>query len=131
MKAAGWLIGACFVTMVCALTWGFLTGDFWREGAAQMAMPWGVISVIDVYAGGTLFAGWIAARERSVPRTAAWVVAIVVLGNFATSLYALLAWRAAGGDARRYWLGEHAAAQAPQRVPLRNASRSASSWRDS
>lgn len=106
MRAAAVLIGTCLATMVAALTWGFIAGDFWREGAVLMAMPWGVISVIDVYAGGTLFAGWIAARERSVPRTAAWVVAIVVLGNLATSVYALLAWRGARGDARRFWLGD-------------------------
>ena len=107
MRAAKWLIAACVLTMAGAITWGFVTGDFWREGAVLMRMPWGVVSVIDVYTGGALFAGWIAARERSAARTAAWVVAIVVLGNLATSVYALLAWRAAQGDPRRFWLGEH------------------------
>jgi hypothetical protein len=106
MRAAPWLIGACLLAMAGALTWGFLAGDFWQEGAVLMAMPWGVVSVIDVYAGAALFAGWIAARERSAARVAAWVAAIVVLGNLATSLYALLAWRSSGGDARRFWLGE-------------------------
>ena len=69
MRAAPWLIVACVVTMTCAITWAFVTGDFWREGAILMRLPWGVMSVIDVYTGGTLFAGWIAARERSVART--------------------------------------------------------------
>jgi hypothetical protein len=67
-----------------------------------------VISVIDVYAGGALFSGWIAARERSALKTAGWGVAIVVLGNLATSLYALLALRSSGGDAALFWLGPHA-----------------------
>ena len=111
MRAAPWLIGTCLLAMAGALTWGVVAGDFRREGAALMAMPWGVVSVIDVYAGAALFAGWSAARERSAVRVAAWVAAIAVLGNLATSLYALLAWRSSGGDPRRFWLGD----RTPQR----------------
>lgn len=108
MRGRGLLIGGCLVTMTAAITYGFVAGDFWREGRVIMRMPWGVISVIDVYAGGALFAGWIAARERSALRTAGWVVAIFVLGNWATSLYALIALRSSGGDATLFWLGPHA-----------------------
>jgi hypothetical protein len=110
MTARGWLIGGCLVTMTAAITYGLVAGDFWGEGRVIMRMPWGVISVIDVYAGGALFAGWIAARERSVLRTAGWVVAIFVLGNFATSLYALVALQSSRGDATLFWLGPHARA---------------------
>ena len=102
------LAGTCLAVMTAAIVWGLAVGEFWREGAILLALPWGVISVIDVYAGGALFAGWIAARERSVLRTAGWVVAIFVLGNFATSLYALIALRTSGGDATLFWLGPHA-----------------------
>jgi hypothetical protein len=105
MRGAPLLIGICLATMTAVLAWGFAVGDFWREGAVLTAMPWGVVSIVDVYAGGALFAGWIATRERSWPRTAAWVVAIVILGNFATALYALLAWRDSAGDPQRFWLG--------------------------
>jgi hypothetical protein len=52
-----------------------------------------------------LFTGWIAFRERSWVRTAAWAVAIVVLGNFATSIYALAAAVTSRGDWRRFWMG--------------------------
>ena len=110
MRGRGLLIGGCLVTMTAAITYGLVAGDFWGEGRVIMRMPWGVISVIDVYTGGALFAGWIAARERSVLRTAGWVVAIVVLGNFATSLYALVALQRSGGDAMLFWLGPHARA---------------------
>jgi hypothetical protein len=110
MTGRGLLIGGCLATMIAAVTYGLVAGDFWGEGRVIMRLPWGVISVIDVYAGGALFAGWIAARERSILRTAAWVLAIFVLGNVATSLYALIALRASGGDAARFWLGPHARA---------------------
>lgn len=110
MTGRGLLIGGCLVTMTAAIAYGLTAGDFWGEGRVLMRMPWGVISVIDVYAGGALFAGWIAARERSALRTAGWVVAIFVLGNWATSLYALIALRTSGGDAELFWLGPHARA---------------------
>jgi hypothetical protein len=96
----------CFFTMSAALAWGFTTGDFWREGAILTSLPWGVISIIDVYTGGALFAGWIAYRERSVPRTALWVALIVVLGHWSTSLYVLLALASSEGGAQRFWTGE-------------------------
>lgn len=110
MTTKGLLIGGCLATMTAAITYGLVKGDFWGEGRVLMRMPWGVISVIDVYTGGALFAGWIAARERSVARTAGWVVAIFVLGNFATALYALIALRTSDGDATLFWLGPHARA---------------------
>ena len=96
--------------MTAAIGYGLVAGDFWREGRILMRMPWGVISVIDVYAGGALFSGWIAMRERSVARTAGWVVSIFFLGNFATALYALVALRSSNGDAMLCWLGPHARA---------------------
>jgi hypothetical protein len=108
MTGRALLIGGCLATMTAAVTYGLVAGDFWGEGRVIMRLPWGVISVIDVYAGGALFAGWIAARERSVLRTTGWVVAIFVLGNVATSLYALIALRTSGGDATLFWLGPHA-----------------------
>ena len=110
MTGRGLLIGGCLATMTAAVTYGLVAGDFWREGRVIMRLPWGVISIIDVYAGGALFSGWIAARERSVLRTAGWVVAIFVLGNVATSLYALIALRTSDGDATLFWLGPHARA---------------------
>ena len=108
MSGRGLLIGGCLVTMTAAMTYGRVAGDYCGVGRVIMRMPWGVISVIDVYAGGALFAGWIAARERSALRTTGWVVAIFVLGNVATSLYALIALRTSGGDATLFWLGPHA-----------------------
>jgi uncharacterized protein len=110
MTGRALLIGGCLATMTAAVTYGLVAGDFWRDGRVIMRLPWGVISVIDVYAGGALFSGWIAARERSVLRTAGWVVAIFVLGNVATSLYALIALRTSDGDATLFWLGPHARA---------------------
>jgi hypothetical protein len=110
MTGARAVAGVGFVVMTIALAWGFTTGHFWEEGSVLMGMPWGVISVIDVYTGASLFSGWIAYRERSAWKTAAWVVLIFVMGNWATTLYALIAAGSSGGDARRFWMGRGASA---------------------
>lgn len=104
MMAYAW-VGTCLLAMAAALTWGFSVGDFWEEGAQLMRMPWGVISLVDVYAGVALFAGWIAFRERSPAKVAAWALSFIVLGNLATSAYALLALKASGGDMLQFWMG--------------------------
>ena len=109
MNKARLLVMVCLLTMSGALTWGFIAGDFWREGAILLDLPWGVISVIDVYTGGALFAGWIACREQSWPRTLAWAVLILFLGNLATSLYALLALSTCAGSWERFWMGRPSA----------------------
>ena len=108
MKGTRVLVTMCLLTMAVALTWGFAAGEFWREGAIIVGLPWGIISIIDVYTGAALFCGWIAWRERSAPHVAFWAVLIFVLGNLATSAYALLALIASRGDAERFWMGGRA-----------------------
>ncbi|CAN5365838.1 hypothetical protein BH23ACI1_BH23ACI1_14330 [soil metagenome] len=98
---------ACFFIMSAALAWGFTSGDFWREGAILTSLPWGIISIVDIYTGGALFAGWIAYREHSIARTALWIVLILVLGHWSTSLYVLLALASSEGDVQRFWMGGH------------------------
>jgi hypothetical protein len=97
------LLGA--LIMGCALIYGFTVGDFTGEGAQLLAMPWGVVSLVDVYTMFTLFSVWVVYREKSIPRSAIWVLFIMVLGAFICSIYALIALQTSGGDWKRFWLG--------------------------
>ncbi len=66
-----------------------------RGLAATVDTRWGVTTMVDLYFGLLLIAGWIAHRERSVPRTLAWLVGLCLLGNLPALVYLLLAsWRA-------------------------------------
>jgi pilus assembly protein TadC len=94
--------------MAAVLVYGFTVGDFAGEGSRLLSMPWGIVSLVDLYVGFILFSGWIVYREASLVRTITWIVAVMVLGFFAASLYALLALRSSSGDWRRFWLGKHA-----------------------
>ena len=105
MKIAKLIALIGLLAMGAVLINGFTTGDIAAEGQQLMAMPWGIVSLVDLYVGFTLFSGWIFYREASIPRSLIWILLIMVLGFFAGSLYTLIALQASGGDWRRFWLG--------------------------
>ena len=96
------------LAMAAILIYGFTMGDFGGEGQALLSMPWGIVSLVDVYVGFILFSGWIVYREKSPLRSAIWVIAVMVLGNFTASLYALIALITSRGDWKRFWMGRRA-----------------------
>ena len=96
------------LAMAAVLVYGFTAGDFASEGGVLLSMPWGVVSLVDLYVGFTLFSAWIAYRERSWIRSAIWIALVMTLGFFAASLYALIALQASGGDWGRFWMGNRA-----------------------
>jgi hypothetical protein len=93
------------LAMTAVLIYGFTAGDFAAEGKQLLSMPWGIVSLVDLYVGFVLFSGWIVYRERSAVRSVIWVALMMVLGFWAGSLYALIALQSSGGDWRRFWLG--------------------------
>lgn len=97
------LLGAA--AMAGVLIYGFTVGDFGREGRELLSMPWGIVSLVDLYVGFTLFSGWIVYRERSVARSVLWVVLMMVLGFFTASIYTFVALQTSGGDWKRFWMG--------------------------
>jgi len=90
------------------LIYGFTVGDFSGEGRTLLAMPWGRVSMVDLYVGFMLFSGWIVFRERSWVRSLVWIVLMIVLGSFTASLYTLFAACTCGGDWKRFWMGKRA-----------------------
>ncbi len=78
------------LVMLAAIVYGFLSGDFGDEGGVLLDLAWGRVTLIDLYVGLVLFGGWILLRERSA-RAIPWLVALIVLGNLAAAVYALLA----------------------------------------
>ena len=93
------------LAMTAVLIYGFTVGDFSGEGQVLLSMPWGIVSLVDVYVGFILFSGWIVYREKSLVRSMVWVCLMMVLGSFTASLYTLIALQTSGGDWRRFWMG--------------------------
>lgn len=76
------ILWAGFVERVSLLT----------EGAAIAAMPWGLVTLADLYAGFFLFAGLIVMAERRLWVGLAWAAPILLLGNLWSAIWIL--WRA-------------------------------------
>ena len=100
------LLGVLAMTGV--LIYGFTVGDFASEGKQLLSMPWGIVSLVDLYVGFMLFSAWIVFRERSLGRSLIWVALMMVLGFFTGSLYTYLALHGSGGDWHKFWYGRRA-----------------------
>lgn len=107
MKIASGIALLGLIAMTAVLIFAFTQGDFFSEGSKLLSMPWGIVSMVDLYVGFTLFSAWIVYREKSVSRSILWVVLMMVLGFFTASLYILLALRDSDGDWNRFWVGNH------------------------
>jgi len=94
--------------MTAVLIYGFTVGDFLNEGSQLFAMPWGIVSLVDLYTGFILFSGWIIYREKSLPAAILWTIAMMTLGFFAGSLYTFITLQTSENDWRKFWLGKNA-----------------------
>jgi hypothetical protein len=111
VKAAKFVAWLALLAMTAVLIYGFTVGDFVAEGGQLTRMPWGIVSLVDLYAGFALFSVWIVYRETKPLAAAIWVLAMMILGFWAGALYMLLALYRCEGDWTRFWLG----ARAPDR----------------
>ena len=104
-KVVAWL---ATIIMGLTLLYGFTQGDLSAEGRIIASIPWGIVSLVDVYVGFILFSGWMVFRERSLALAIVWVILIMVLGSFIAGIYTLIAVYTCGGDWRRFWMGSRA-----------------------
>jgi hypothetical protein len=61
------------------LVFGFTVDNFSAEGAELLAMPWGIVSLVDLYVGFSLFSCWIVFREKEIQPSILWVILMMVL----------------------------------------------------
>jgi len=108
MKLAKAICLLGILAMTGILVYAFTVGNFSAEGNKLLAMPWGIVSLVDLYVGFTLFSCWIVYREKAVQPSIIWVVLMMVLGFFTGALYSFIALQTSGGDWRRFWMGKRA-----------------------
>ena len=87
MKIAKILAALGTVAMTAALLNGFITGDFFEDGSVILNNPWGIVSLVDLYVGFTLFAIWIYYRETTWHAKILWIVSLMILGFFIGAIY--------------------------------------------
>ncbi len=108
MRIAKLIALAGLLAMTAILVYGFTVGNFSAEGARLLAMPWGIVSLVDLYVGFALFSAWIVFREKVWLPALIWVLLMMVLGFWAGALYTFIALQTSGGDWKRFWYGKHA-----------------------
>lgn len=79
MKVAKFVSLVGLLAMTAILIYGFTVGNFSAEGARLFAMPWGIVSLVDLYVGFTLFSCWIVFREKARLPSMIWVILMMVL----------------------------------------------------
>jgi hypothetical protein len=80
--------------LTAAIIWAFGKADFWTSGAAILANPWGLVTLVDLYAGFIITGVIIAGIERWKPWAFAMLVVSLVLGNVVYAAWGV--WRGVG-----------------------------------
>lgn len=93
------------LAMSAALLYGFGIGDFGADGALILANPWGIVSLVDLYTGFTLFSLWIMLRESNVMVTILWVLAMMVFGFLTGAIYIFIIAIQSKGDWATFFMG--------------------------
>jgi hypothetical protein len=75
--------------MLAVVTTGLAAGGLASQGSVMLDLLWGRITLVDIYLAFLFGWVWIAWRERSALRAAAWLLATVVLGSLALWAYVL------------------------------------------
>ena len=93
--------------MAAAILYASLYGNFRQEGSLLLTIPWGMVSLVDLYVGFTLFSGWILYREHSLLQAGIWILGMMLFGFLTGCVYTFIALQRSQGDWKRFWLGKH------------------------
>jgi len=96
------------LAMAAVLVYGFAVGDFTGEGSRLLAMPWGRVSLVDLYVGFVLISCWILFRDGLNLLSVVWIIGVMVLGSLTICLYVLVAAGSSRNDWCLFFLGRHA-----------------------
>jgi cytochrome b subunit of formate dehydrogenase len=78
------------LALAAAIAWAFGAAEFWPSVRLIASNPWGVVTLVDLYAGFVFTGVLVAAVERWRPWAWAMLPAACVLGNVVYALWAVL-----------------------------------------
>ena len=103
------ITGLGVLIMFSVIAWALTTSTAAGNNTAQVqwliSNPWGIVSLVDLYTGFTVFSLWICFREASSMVAAAWVVTMMTTGWLGGSLYVLNCLRQFNGDWQWFFMG--------------------------
>jgi predicted permease len=78
------------ISMLAVTTWASKQVPLWKIPYDTWTHPWWIATLFDAYWGFLTFYCWVVYKETSVLARAVWLVAILLLGNIAMAVYALI-----------------------------------------
>ena len=88
------------VTMLCATSWASYQCALWKTPQALVTHPWFIATLFDCYFGFLTFYAWVFYKEPGWLARISWLIAILLLGNIAMSIYMLITLFKLPADAR-------------------------------
>ena len=70
------------------------------------SLPWGVVSLVDLYSGFIFVAIWMIYRERNFSALF-WVIFVMLLGNLTTAIYIIYCINDSNKDIKKFFLGKN------------------------
>ena len=87
------LSGIAGVVLTGYIIWAFGAAPFWESGAAIVANPWGMVTLVDLYVGFLLMAFIIFMVEKEMLQKAIWIIPLFFLGNVWSALWIVVRWK--------------------------------------
>lgn len=84
------LAGAGFVALI---GWALVAGSGWQEVETVAALPWGLVTLVDLYLGFACFGVLLVARSGLGWRAGWWIVPLLLLGNVVAVIFLLVYWK--------------------------------------
>lgn len=89
-----WALRLFFLVVLAAMlsvtTWASLRQSILEIPAEVWQNPWFIATLFDAYFGFLAFYAWIAYKESSLAARIGWLVGVLLLGNIAMAVYALI-----------------------------------------
>ena len=92
------------VTMTIVIIWAQSEVSIFDSPIPNL--PWGIVSLVDLYSGFILFSLWIFYKENILP-SILWTFFVMTLGSFTIALYVIYSIKNSGGSIEKFFMGSN------------------------
>ena len=102
------------ITKVIAylITIAMVSTIFWAQNQVSLfdstipSLPWGIVSLVDLYAGFVLVGIWIFYKEKRI-FALIWIFFLMILGNLTTAIYVIYSLNKSKGNISKFFMGKN------------------------
>ena len=102
------------ITKVIAylITIAMVSTIFWAQNQVSLfdstipSLPWGIVSLVDLYAGFILIGIWISYKEKGLS-VLIWIFFLMILGNLTTAIYVIYSLNKSKGNISKFFMGKN------------------------